>query len=148
MSNKGAEKPVDKRNEEKQCPYCERIFKQLDRFNQHVVKCAKKHPDAAGSSAQDQEQQDHVQQGDVAGKSIDMKSAGIESSSASRSNGAAQPNSSAGDSDARGGTAETRYMQKTPKMLLMELIQKLKKHSKPKYYPGAWHRWMRKLPRE
>ena len=144
MSNKGVEKPADRRNEEKVCPYCERIFKQLDRFNQHIVKCAKKHPEAAAAAAaQEQEQEQDAQHSAAAtsakaaerparGNGAAASSGNADAAAAGSDTAGSGPASGAGDADGR-----PRYLQKTPKMLLMELIQKLKKHSKPKYYPGS-----------
>ena len=113
---------VDKRNEEKQCPYCDRIFKQLDRFKQHI---AKKHANEI-NGGQEQEkitEQNGSTNNDTANpNSVTVNDKPAETTAALKSSESAQDD-------------KPKYMQKTPKMLLMELCQKLKKYQKPKYYP-------------
>ncbi|QDZ20021.1 DExH-box ATP-dependent RNA helicase [Chloropicon primus] len=69
---KGPEK-VDKRNEEKQCPYCDRIFKQSGRLTDHIKK---KHADQAEEDLKNVDQKKQEGQGSKNAVTMDVGSRG------------------------------------------------------------------------
>ena len=149
MSNKGVDKPTDKRNEDKPCPYCDRTFKQLDRLRQHIEKkhaeeqreavaAAETSTTTAVAGSGSYSNSSGTSEQDQQGKKSNAASAqaGIGGGNTSHQGASAGSNATTGGNSSNSSSSDKpKYIQKTPKMLLMELCQKTKKFQKPKYYP-------------
>ena len=122
---KGPER-VDKRNEEKQCPFCDRIFKQDERLKNHIKK---KHSE-------------EVTEGQAAGKC--SSSADASATGATNGDGSAKKATEIiQDVGSKGGY----YTHKTPRMFLHEWCQRQKRPT-PKYHAkqqGEGDKWVCKV---